>query len=132
MPARALLPFMLVFIGCATSTQLADKTPSGVTLLNPAVRYPAVHPDNVRVILSESQLEGIEYDLIALIEETSHGGLFALKPKASQTQMIESIRRKAAQIGANAILLPEFNVQGINAFSTRKGKTAALRIRTDP
>ena len=72
-----LLAFMLATISCATSTQLGDRTPSGVTLLNPAIRYSAVHPDNVMVILNEAQLEGVEYDLIALIEETSHGGLFS-------------------------------------------------------
>ena len=132
MLVRVLLPLMLASISCATSTQLGDRTPSGVTLLNPAIRYSAVHPDNVVVILNETQLEGVEYDFIALIEETSHGGLFVLKPKASQAQMIESLRRKAARIGANAILLPQFDVHGVNAFSTRKGKTTALRIHTAP
>jgi len=102
------------------------------TMLNPtAQQYPKVAPDSVRIFTAESELEAFEYERVAIIEATGSGEY------TSQTGMIEAMRKKAGDLGANAILLPQIQEPGAGAkvaaalFGTgteRKGSVVAIRV----
>ena len=105
-------------------TQATYVDPSGL-------RYPAVHKDSVRILTSETELDTLEYVRVAIIEATGSGEY------TSQTAMLEAMRKKAGEMGANAILLPQIQEPGAGAkvaaaiFGTgtqRKGNVVALRI----
>jgi hypothetical protein len=102
------------------------------TLVNPsAERYPPVSPDSVIIVTTAAELDTLEYVRVAIIEATGSGEL------TSQTEMLEAMRKKAAKLGANAILLPEINEPGAAArvagavFGTgteRRGSVVAIRV----
>ena len=102
------------------------------TLVNPsAERYSAVSPDSVVILTTEAELDTLEYARVAIIEATGSGEY------TNQTDMLNAMRKRAGEIGANAILLPQINEPGAGAkvaaalFGTgtqRKGNVVALRI----
>ena len=102
------------------------------TMLNPsAQQYPAVSPDSVQIFTSEKDLDTLDYVRIAIIEATGSGEY------TSQTGMIEAMRKKAGDLGANGILMPQINEPGAGAkiagavFGTgtqRKGDVIAIRV----
>lgn len=89
-----LIVFALFITGCVTTRAV---------LLDPTVQYGKVEPAQVRISTSEDELAGFEYVRVAMI--TSKGST----TWTSRTQMIESMRIKAGEMGANAILLPEID-----------------------
>lgn len=102
------------------------------TLLNPsAERYPPVAPEAVLILTDEAELDTLEYTRVAIIEATGSGEF------TDQTDMLEAIRKRAAQLGANAVLLPQINEPGAGAKvaaavlgtgTQRKGNAVAIRI----
>jgi len=102
------------------------------TLINPsAERYASVPPDSVVILTDEAELDTLEYTRIAIIEATGSGEF------TKQTDMINAMRKRAAEVGANAILLPRIDEPGAGAkvaaavFGTgteRKGNVVAIRI----
>jgi hypothetical protein len=102
------------------------------TLINPsAEQYPEVPPEAVRIIMSETELDTLEFVRIAIIEATGSGEF------SDQTAMVEAMRKRAARLGANAILLPQIMEPGAGAkvaaaiFGTgteRKGSVVAIRV----
>jgi hypothetical protein len=101
-------------------------------LLNPAAApYAAIDPATVRIFTDERELDSLEFTRVAIIEATGSGEF------TSQSGMIEAMRKKAAQLGANAILLPTINEPGAGAKvaaaflgtgTQRKGNVVAIRI----
>jgi hypothetical protein len=90
-----------------------------------------VTPADVRIFTAESELDSLRYTRVAIIEATASGEF------TSQSGMIEAMRKKAAQLGANGILLPAINEPGAGAkvaaavFGTgtqRKGNVVAIRV----
>ena len=119
----------LVYVSCISTHAL---------LIDPSMdSLPEVDPTNVRIILDESDLEGLDYVKVAMIESTAStsGG-----PWTSQTKIIESMRKKAGELGANAILMPSINEPGAEAKvageylgtgAERRGNVIAIFIK-DP
>lgn len=105
------------------------------TLIDPAApKLPELEPESVRIVTDESELEGVEYTRVAMIEATGSGSF------TDQSGMIEAMRKKAAKLGANAILLPSIDEPGSGAkvaaaiFGTdtsRKGNAIAIFIHPD-
>lgn len=101
-------------------------------MLNPtAQRFPEISPDSVRIFTSEAELESLEFTRVALIEATGSGEF------TSQSGMIEAMRKKAAKLGANGVLLPQINEPGAGAKvaaaflgtgTERKGNAVAIHI----
>ena len=100
-------------------------------MLDPTAQYAAVEPSSVRIFTSEAELEVYEYVRVAII--TSSGNT----TWTIQAQMMESMRKKAGEMGANAILMPDIEEPSAGAkiagavFGTganRQGEVIALRI----
>ncbi len=111
---------------------LAACVRTNSVLLNPAAApLPAVAPSSVQIFTNERELDSLVYTRVAIIEATGSGEF------TSQSGMIEAMRKKAARLGANAILLPTINEPGAGAkvaaalFGTgtqRKGNVVAIRV----
>ncbi len=85
----------------------------------------------MRSFTSSEELDILAYARAALIEATASGEW------TSQNGMLQAMRKKAAKLGANGILLPSINEPGAGAkvagavFGTgtqRKGNVVAIRI----
>ena len=116
------LLFVVIFTGCVTTR---------ATLLDPTVRYPSTDPSMVRIFTTEEELEAYEFVRIAIINSSGN------TTWTSRTKMIESMRKKAGEMGANAILMPDIDEPSAGAkiagavFGTgasRQGEVIALRI----
>src|SRR5262249_53390968 len=75
--------------GCATSSYVLVGAPR-----------PAISPDNVKVYVQPPP----KYDQIAVVDATSQGS-FAITSQQNMDKAIERMRRQAAKLGANGILL---------------------------
>ncbi len=120
------LPILLLTLAASacltTRAVLVDPT---------APRYAAVPPESVRIFTDQSELDTLEYVRVAIIEATGSGEF------TSQTAMIEAMRKKAAELGANGVLLPRIEEPSAGAkvaaavFGTdteRKGSVVAIRV----
>lgn len=95
------LPLLAICVsGCVTTT---------ATLLDPTVQYDPVDPNEVRIFLSEEELAEYEFVRVAIISSAGDATY------TSRTGMIESMRKKAAEMGANAILMPSIYEPGAEA-----------------
>lgn len=101
------------------------------TLLDPTAKYPSTDPSMVRIFTTEEELEKFEYVRVAIINSSGNTAW------TSRTKMIESMRQKAGEMGANAILMPDIDEPSAGAkiagavFGTgasRRGEVIALRI----
>src|SRR4051812_34607457 len=90
----ALVP-VVVLIACA-STQ--------VTPLGPGKQRPAISPDQVSIYRTISQVTG-KFEEVALIETTQPTGY-------SDATMLEDMRRRAAAIGANGLVIEDIEHPG--------------------
>lgn len=112
-----------IFVACVTTRAIyVDPT---------ATRYAPVSPESVRIFTTEAELDTLEYVRVAIIEASGSGEY------TSQTGMIDAMRKKAGELGANGLLLPQINEPGAGAkvagaiFGTgteRKGNAVAIRI----
>ena len=118
-----LFGFALILISCV-STKSTYLNPSGE-------HYAPITPDSVFIITSESELDTLDYVRVAIIEATGSGEW------TSQTGMHNAIRKKAAALGCNGVILPQISEPGAGAkiagaiFGTgtqRKGSAIAIRI----
>jgi len=122
-PTLAALLLVTLCTACVTTRH---------TFLDPsAPRYDPVSPDSVRILTHESELDSLDYSRVAVIEATGSGEF------TNQIGMLEAMRKKAGELGANAILLPQIEEPGAGAkvaaavFGTgtqRKGSVVAIRI----
>ena len=86
-----------------------------------------VDPETVRVLTMNS-LGDVEYNEIALLSVEGRGR------NASRIKITERLKEKAAEIGANAIIKPEFEsyrrtrLNSVFIGSEEKGYTLAVRI----
>jgi len=85
----------------------------------------------VRIFTTEEELEDYEFVRVAIISSSGNTSW------TSRTEMIESMRKKAGEMGANAILMPDIDEPSAGAkiagavFGTgadRRGEVIALRI----
>ena len=90
--ASLLVGLVVVLSGCVQTK---------ATMLS-AKEYPPIDPSEVTIYLSEDDVPG-RFERVALI--TSSGSTQYTR----QDQMYESIRKKAAEIGANGVLFSEIN-----------------------
>jgi hypothetical protein len=111
---------------------------SGCTRTNAALMDNSVHltricPDAVKLYSSPSQV-GAEYREVALLNSTGSTGF------TSEAGMMKSMRKKAAEVGANGIIMGNIDEPGAGAkvaaavFGTgteRKGKSVAIFVPSD-
>lgn len=124
--ARWILPIIagLLFTACV-STQ-------AVRLGNTPDR-PPVTPDHVVIYLTPDKVPG-RYDEVALLSSKGDAGT------TSETKMYDSMRKKAGELGANAVLLQNVEEPGtgskvfhvlLHTSADRKGKALAIFVLAD-
>jgi hypothetical protein len=64
-------------------------------------QFQPVHPDSVKVFLTEADVKG-DFDKVALINAEGNYSY------ATDEKMINAMKKKAGKLGANAIILGEF------------------------
>jgi hypothetical protein len=91
----------LLALGLAVACGAKTKA----VLLNPtAQRCPAISPDSVRIFATQAELDNLKMPYVTIATlSTSYTGMGVNREK-----MVESERNKAAEIGANGIVLPRF------------------------
>jgi hypothetical protein len=123
-------PRILIILGLF-GLIVACVSTKGLYLDPTADRYPPVPPESVRIFVTEADLDTLNYVKIGIIEATGSGEY------TSQTGMINAIRKKAASMGGNAILLPQIEEPGAGAKvagailgtgTERKGNAIVLRV----
>jgi hypothetical protein len=102
-------------------------------MVNPgAMRLTALRPEQVQIFTTQEELDTLDYTRVAIIEATGSGEW------TSQTGMIEAIRKKAAALGANGVLMPQIQEPGagakvaaavLGAGTQRKGQAIAVYVR---
>ena len=107
---------------------------TNATMLNPSpVARPKVAPDKVRIYRTADQVKG-KYDEIALLNSTGESNW------TNDSEMMESMRKKAGELGANGVILDAINEAGAGAkvaaavFGTgtqRKGRSIAIYVYPD-
>jgi hypothetical protein len=111
--------------------QFAACVQTNTTVLNPANIREPIDPDDVVIYTTASKVPG-DYEEIALLNSKADSA------STSEAQMFKSMRKKAAKIGANAIILDAVSEPTVGAkiaaavlFGTgaeRKGKALAIYV----
>jgi hypothetical protein len=83
---------LLTLVGCISTNAVQLGTPT---------QYPPVHADSVKVFLKEADVEG-DFDKVAIVNAEGNYNW------ANDERLIKAMKKKAAQLGANAIILGEF------------------------
>ena len=125
MRMRGLVPmFVLATAGCVSTN---------AAVLNPSVKLAPICPDGVQLFTSADKV-GKDYREIALLNSSGQSG------STSEKGMYDSQRKKAAELGANGIIVnninePKAGTKIIGAlFGTgaeRKGSALAIDIPGD-
>jgi hypothetical protein len=123
-PACAILT-IVAFAAACTSTNAA--------LLDNSIRLQRTCPDAVKIYTTPAQV-GASYQEVALLNSTGNTGF------TSEAGMMKSMRKKAADVGANGIIMGNIDEPGAGAkvaaaiFGTgaeRKGKSVAIFVASD-
>jgi hypothetical protein len=118
------LPLLAAMVGCVSTN---------ATVLDPSLKLARTCPDAVRLFTSPSKVTS-PYREVALLH--SKGG----SDWSNEEQMMESMREKAAELGANGVILdnidePSALTKVIGAVAKtgtqRKGKALAIYIPAD-
>jgi hypothetical protein len=84
---------LLTLVGCISTNAVRLGTPT---------QYPPVQPDSVKVFLTEDDVKG-DFDKIAIVNAEGNYNW------ANDERLINAMKKKAAQLGANGIILGEFD-----------------------
>ncbi len=121
-----------VFAGLFAVLMLAGCISTNAVQLGQPNQYAPVKPEEVQVFMTESDVKN-DFDKVAIINAE---GNYAF---ANDEKMINAMKKKAAKLGANAIILGEFKdpstvekiadaVVGVGGEKT--GKVLAIRLKS--
>ena len=127
-------PRMRVAFLVASILATSGCVQTNATILNPApVNHPKTAADQIRIYRTADQVKG-RYDEIALLNSTGESDM------TNEAKMMESMRKKASEVGANAIILDSISEASAGAkvaaavFGTgtqRKGRSIAIYVYPD-
>jgi hypothetical protein len=109
---------------------LGACTTTSAVLLGGSGTYPELNPAEVRVFLRERDVPA-EYERIALVTAKSDAGW------TDETDLIRAMRKRAAKLGANAIIIGEISdpttLERVAEVLTdyepqRRGRAVAIRL----
>lgn len=112
---------------------LAACTQTNAALMDNSIHLARTCPDAVRIYSSPSRV-GVEYQEIALLNSTG------LSNWTTESGMMKSMRQKAAEVGANGIIMGNIDEPGagakvaaqvLGAYTERKGKSVAIYVPSD-
>lgn len=95
-------------------------------------QYPPVKPEEVQVFMTAADVKG-EYDKVAIINAEGNYNF------ANDERMINAMKKKAAQYGANAIIIDKFEDPStvekiadavVGVGGEKKGKVLAIRLKS--
>jgi hypothetical protein len=121
MRAAAVLAIALASASCVSTSVVRLGTPEP---------YPPVKPDEVRVFLSEEDV-GVAFVKVAVIDAQGDHSW------ANDERMVNAMRKRAAKLGANGIIIGEFKDPStaekiasavIGVGGERKGRVLAIRM----
>ena len=124
---RRASPLFLLILGSAA----ACVSTSHVLIDPSAPRYAAVPADSVVIYAEDAELEPFEYVRIALIDASSTDDF------TDRTDMLKAMRKEAAKLGANGILisgieeppvLARMAANVLGAETERRGSVVAIRV----
>lgn len=122
-----------VLSGLSLIAGIAGCVSTNATVLDPSIKLARTCPDAVRLFTTPARVAS-PYREVALLHSTGESGW------SNEEQMMESMRDKAAEVGANGIILenidePSALTKVIGAVAktgtTRKGKALAIYIPAD-
>ena len=108
-------------------------TRTNAALMDNSIRLERTCPDAVKIYTTPAQV-GATYQEVALLNSAGNTGF------TSESGMIKSMRKKAAEVGANGIIMGNIDEPGAGAkvaaaiFGTgaeRKGKSVAIFVASD-
>ena len=119
-------------VGLLAVVALAGCISTNAVRLGTPTQYPPVRPEEVQVFLEEEDVKG-EFDKIAIVNAEGNYSY------ANDERMIEAMKKKAAKLGANAIIIGEFKdpstvekiadaVVGVGGEKT--AKVLAIRLKS--
>jgi hypothetical protein len=117
----------------AAVLSLAACTRTNAALMDNSIHLARTCPDAVRLYSTPAKVQG-EYTEIALLNSTGSAGW------TSESGMMTSMRKKAADVGANGIILDRIDEPGAGAKvaaavlgvgTERKGKSVAIFVPAD-
>lgn len=88
-------------MGLLALVALAGCISTNAVKLGEPTQYPPVNPEEIKVFLKEEDVKG-EFDKIAIVNAEGNYSY------ANDERMITAMKKKAAKLGANAIILGEF------------------------
>lgn len=120
----------ILFLGFCAALLMAACTSTGAVMLGGTGAYPELAPTEVRVFLREDDVPG-DYERIALVTARSDATW------ADEADLVRAMRRRAAKLGANAIVLGEIRdpttLERVAEVLTdyhpqRRGRALAIRL----
>ena len=112
---------------------LAGCTRTNAALMDNSIHLAATCPDAVKMYTTPAAV-GATYQEVALLNSAGNTGF------TSEAGMMKSMRQKAAEVGANGIIMGAINEPGAGAKvagaflgtgTERKGKSVAIFVPTD-
>ncbi len=122
-----------ILLACAGFMLATGCTRTNAALIDNSIRLAPTCPDAVKLYTSPSTV-GATYSEVALLNSTGASGW------TTESGMMTSMRKKAAEVGANGIIMGNIDEPGAGAkvaaavFGTateRKGKSVAIFVPTD-
>lgn len=113
----------LLLAGCINTNSVQLGTPT---------QYPPVKPEEVQVFLKEADVQG-DFDKVAIVNAEGN------YTYANDERMINAMKKKAAKLGANAIILGEFKDPStvekiadaiIGVGGEKKARVLAIRLKS--
>lgn len=119
--------------GSALLVTIVSCVSTNATVLDPSIKLARTCPDAVRLFTTPGRVNS-PYREVALLHSTGEAGW------SDEEEMMESMRKKAAELGANGVILenidePSALTKVIGAVAktgtARKGKALAIYIPAD-
>jgi hypothetical protein len=119
-------------LGLLAVFALAGCISTNAVQLGEPRQYPATKPEEVQVFIKEADVK-VDFDKVAIINAEGNYSY------ASDEKMVNAMKKKAAQLGANAIIIGEFKDPStvekiadavVGVGGTKTGKVLAIRLKS--
>jgi hypothetical protein len=119
-------------MGLLAMVFMAGCISTNAVRLGEPTQYPPVKPEAVQVFLKEEDVK-VDFDKVAIINAEGNYSY------ADDEKMVNAMKKKAAQLGANAIIMGEFKDPStvekiadavVGVGGTKTGKVLAIRLKS--